>query len=401
MAHIHFAWELGGGLGHAGRLLPLAQEALRRGHRVSLSLRDVTQTQALLGGLQAPIFQAPIWLHQVRGIPEPAISLAEILQGCGYLNADTLRGLFRAWTSLLGTLKPDVVVGDYAPTALLACRTLGIPHASIGIGFWLPPAGQALPNLRDWEAAQPGRLQSAEARLLQAANTVLGEVQAPALAQAWELFHGQHMFAQTWPEFDHFQRGKLPDGQRWWGPAVSAHSGQDPVWPPAAGPRVFAYLKAQHPDHALVLKALLALGCVVECYMPEVASGKPPPVVHASLHYAKGPVHLSRALETAVLCINHAGEATVAAALLAGVPVFLMPTQTEQFLAARSIEVAGLGLNASARQRPLDYAQLLKPLLANGTARQAAQAFAQRHQGFTPQQQARDLVDAIAQRLQP
>lgn len=43
MAHIHFAWELGGGLGHAGRLKPLALEALRRGHRVSLSLRDATQ----------------------------------------------------------------------------------------------------------------------------------------------------------------------------------------------------------------------------------------------------------------------------------------------------------------------------------------------------------------------
>ena len=79
MAHLHFAWELGGGLGHAGRLKPLALEALRRGHRVSLSLRDVTQTQALLADLQAPIFQAPIWLHQVHGIPSPQISLAEIL----------------------------------------------------------------------------------------------------------------------------------------------------------------------------------------------------------------------------------------------------------------------------------------------------------------------------------
>ena len=395
MAHINFAWELGGALGHAGRLRPLAEEALRRGHQVSLLLRDVTQTQALLADLKAPIFQAPVWLHQVRGIPEPQISLAEVLQGCGYLNADTLRGLFKAWCSAFQVLKPDIIVGDYSPTALLAASALGIAHTSIGIGFWLPPAGQTLPNLRDWEPLQPGRLLSAETRFLEAVNSILREVGAPEKKMAWEVFHGANTLLQTWPELDHFQRGSLPEGGQWWGPATSAHSGIAPDWPSGAGPLVFAYLKAQHPDHVQVLKALVAMGCRTVCYMPEVASGMPMPVPDPLIVYAQGPVDLGLAFAQASLCICHAGEATVAAALLAGVPVFMMPTQTEQFLAARSAELACLGINASSRKRPLDYVSLIQPLLQDGTHRQGAMAFSQKYSAYSTLGQARELLNQI------
>ena len=117
MAHIHFAWELGGGLGHAGRIKPLAQEAMRRGHRVSLSLRDLVHTDALLRDLDVPRLQAPVWLHKVHGVPDPQVSLAEILLTCGYLDADALQGLFVGWRGLLTQLQPDLLVADYAPTA--------------------------------------------------------------------------------------------------------------------------------------------------------------------------------------------------------------------------------------------------------------------------------------------
>ena len=112
MAHLHFAWELGGGLAYAGRLKPLAQEAMRRGHRVSLSLRDLVHTEALLRDLDAPRLQAPVWLHKVHGVPDPQVSLAEILLTCSYRDADALQGLFVGWRSLLQQLQPDLLVAD-------------------------------------------------------------------------------------------------------------------------------------------------------------------------------------------------------------------------------------------------------------------------------------------------
>lgn len=415
MAHIHFAWELGGGLGHAGRLKPLAQEAARRGHRVTLSLRDLTQTQALLSGLGLPLFQAPVWLHKVHGIPMPEVSIAEILQGCGYLNPDTLRGMFQGWGALLEALQPDLLVGDYAPTAMLAARASGLRHCAIGIGFYLPPAGCPLPSLRDWETAQPARLAASEAQLLNAANTVLREA-SPALAplsSGAELLNGQHTLMQTWPELDHYQRKAWPAGLRWLGPALSTAGGQPANWPQGDGPRVFAYLKASHTDHAQVLQALVALGCSTVCYMPEVASGMAPPVVHPLLHYATGAVDLDDALGLPFsgashpggcrLCICHAGEGVVGHSLLAGVPVFMLPTQVEQFLLARSVEATGAGLNSAARKPPQDYLKALGLMLnraaGSGRYRDASQALAAKYAGFSPVGQAVEMVDEFERLL--
>jgi len=79
VARIHFAWELGNGLGHVARLKPLAVELARRGHEVSMSLRDLVATRALWLPLDIPCVQAPVFLHQTVGLPRRSASLAEDL----------------------------------------------------------------------------------------------------------------------------------------------------------------------------------------------------------------------------------------------------------------------------------------------------------------------------------
>lgn len=399
MAHIHFAWELGGGLGHAGRLKPLAQEAMRRGHRVTISLRDLVHTDSVLHDVAAARFQAPIWLHQVHGVPSPQASLAEILLTCGYLSAEALQGLFTGWRSLLQSLQPDLLVADYAPTALLAARSLGIHSAAIGIGFFIPPDTAPLPSLRDWEPLQAGRLASADAQMLGSINGVLQRVGAPPLQRAAQALQGDTPLLLTWPELDHYHRDQLPPGQRWWGPSMLSQAGGRTAWPAGAGPKVFAYLKSGHPDHAALLHALVASGCRTICYLPDVSAGGPPPVVDASIRYAHGPVDLSITLPECDLCVCHAGEATLAQSLLAGVPVLLMPMQAEQFLIARRVAITGAGINVAALRRPVDYAALLGSMLGAPAHRRAAQDFMQTYAGHTPQQHTGDLVDEFERRL--
>ncbi len=402
MAHIHFAWELGGGLGHAGRIKPLAIEALRRGHRVTISLRDLVQTDGMLAEVSAIRLQAPIFTHIVHGVPSPAINLAEILLTCGYLNARALQGLFTGWRGLLDELKPDLVVGDYSPTAMLAARSLGIPSTGLAIGFYLPPPHLPMPTLRDWERPQPQRMEAAEQQMLTAVNTVLAGVGTAPLTHAAQAIGGDAPLLLTWPELDHYGRTELPAGDRWWGPSMSPQGGVAPQWPAGNAsrqPAVFAYLKAGHPDHAAVLKALVALGCQTICYMPEVAAGKPQPVVSHLIHYATGPVNLSQALVDAELCVCHAGEATLAQALLAGVPVFLMPTTSEQFLIARQVAKTGAALNAAALVRPLDYQAVIAPMLGESPHRAAARQFAEKYAHFSPRQHTIDLVDAFEKQM--
>lgn len=399
MARIHFAWELGAGLGHAGSLKPLAQEALKRGHQVTMGLRDLVHTDNLLKDVGVPRFQAPFWLHKVHGVPSPAASLAEILLSCGYLNASALQGLFIGWRNLLEVLRPDLVVADYSPTAVLAARSLGIRCVTVGIGFFLPPDVAPMPSLRDWEPIHPGRLAASDAQMLNAINTVLERVGAEPLLRAAQALQGDVPMMLTWPELDHYGRLELPVGQRWWGPSMLAQAGLSPSWPPGSGPQVFAYLKSEHPDHELVLKALVKLGCRTVCYLPEVAAGRPPPVVSPLIDYARGPVDLGVTLPECELCVCHAGEATMAQAMLAGVPVFLLPTQTEQFLISRQAERTGAGINAATRPRPLDYAAVMGAMLGASSYQKAAQSFAAKYSGFTPQQHTLDLVDEFERHL--
>ena len=104
-------------------------------------------------------------------------------------------------------------------------------------------------------------------------------------------------------------------------------------------------------------------------------------------------------LPECALCICHAGEATLAQSLLAGVPLLLLPTQTEQFLIARRVGLTGAGINAAERKRPMDYAALIGPMLGDSGQRLAARAFAWRYKDFTPHRHTLDLVDEFERQL--
>lgn len=392
MKHIHLCWELGGGLGHAGRLKMLAMALLARGHRVTISLRDLMATHALLADLDVPKLQAPVWLHEAKGLPSSG-NLAEVLFHCGYLEPTALRGMVGGWRDLFGVLRPDLVVGDFAPTALLAARSLGLRSAAIGNGFYSPPPAQPLPA---WKDAPAGRLASSEARMLATANAVLAEFGAPPHAHAAAVFAGDLSLLCTWPELDHCAERQHA---QWLGPSFVDSGGIAPCWPEGEGRTVFAYLKSAHPAHLAVLQALVEEGCRVLAYLPEVAAGGPPPLLSERIVYAGLPVSLPLALAEADLCVCHAGEATLAQALLAGVPLLMLPSHTEQFLTARRVALSGAGYNAALLTPASDWRAVLRPLLGTPGYRAAAQAFAARHAGYSQQQMNATLALQLEQLL--
>ncbi|MGH6646295.1 glycosyltransferase [Aquabacterium sp.] len=393
MARFLLSWELGGGLGHAGRLKPLTQELMRRGHHVDLVLRELVHTHTLLKDLKVRTLQAPVWMHRVVGLPDPQATLAEILLANGYFGVDALNALVQGWKAALELTRPDVLVADYSPTAFLAARILGIPTATVGIGFYLPPDRAPMPLFRDWEPIAKGRVEHSEGEVLRTVNAVLQMNGARPVEQLSTILRGERPLLCTWPELDHYRRGALPEGQRYHGPTFLPSGGQTPTWPPGEGPRVFAYVRSAHPDHAAVLKALDDLGCRTLCYLPEVAGGMTPPVVSANIHYASGPVHLGQTFPDCQLVICHAGEATLAQSLLAGVPVLLLPTQAEQFMMARCVEETGAGVNAAQRKRPTDFKALIQQMLNTPGHAQAARAVADRYKNFTHEGQTLALVD--------
>jgi len=393
MANILLAWELGRALGHAGRLKSQALPLIARGHRVSFALRDLVHAQRLLADLDLPKFQAPFWQHRIDGLPPGEASLADILLACGWIDAGAIKGLVDGWRALLQATQADLVVCDYAPGAVLAARSLGIPSVAVGAGFSMPPAAQALPPLRDWEPVQRERMAASEARVLDSANKVLAHHGAAPLTHAAGLLLGDAPLLCTFPELDPWRRPA--DSARWYGPNIAPSAGIGAQWPAGAGPKVFAYLNAPHPEHGVLLAALQAAGCLTLCYSPEVAGGRKPPLDGAGIAWARAPVDLSQALPEAAFVVCHAGESTVSQALLAGRPLLLMPQAAESFLTARRVRELGAGINVAELARPLDWAAIVRSLLQEEGYRHAAQAFAQRYAGFDAGRQAAALAGVL------
>ncbi len=394
MANILLAWELGGALGHAGRLKSLALPLIARGHEVSFALRDLVHTRRLLHDVDVPKFQAPFWQHRVDGLPPGEASLADILLACGWIDAGAMQGLVDGWRALLQATQADLVVCDYAPGAVLAARSLGIPSAAVGAGFSMPPAGQALPPLRDWEPAQRERMATTEARVLDSANKLLALHGAAPLPHAASLLLGDAPLLCTWPELDPWRR---PAGSvRWYGPNLAPSTGGlAPQWPAGEGAKVFAYLNAPHPEHAAMLAALRAAGCRLLCYSPDVAGGATPPAHGEGIAWARAPVALDRALAGCELVVCHAGESTVSQALLAGRPLLTLPQSAESFLTARRVREMGAGINIAELAPPLDWPAVVRGLLRDEGCRRAARAFAASHADFDAGRQADALARAL------
>lgn len=396
MANILLGWELGRALGHAGRLKSLALPLIARGHSIAFVLRDLVHTQRQLADVGVPKFQAPFWQHRVEGLPPGEASLADILLSCGWIDAGAMNGLVDGWRALMQATRADLVVCDYAPAAVLAARSLGIPSAAVGAGFSMPPAGQPLPPLRDWESLPRERMAASEARVLDSANKVLARHGAPPLARASALLLGDAPLLCTWPELDPWRRAA--DSVHWYGPNVAPSAGRAPQWPAGVGPKVFAYLNGGHPEHGALLAALQAAGCRTLCYSPEVAGGARPPPGAENIAWAGGPVDLNKALPECAFVVCHAGESTVSQSLLAGRPLLLMPRTAESFLTARRVRELGAGINIDELARPLEWPAIVRGLVKDERYTQAARAFAQRYAGFDARRQAESLADALEAR---
>ncbi|HEX5634945.1 MAG TPA: hypothetical protein VFX50_16995 [Gemmatimonadales bacterium] len=203
MARVAFAWELGGEYGHVVSCTGLAGSLHRRGHSVALMFRELAQLALLPETTAYDVFQAPRVEREGLGSLRP-VSYAEILLGCGYADPAVLTRLLEGWRSHFSKWKPDLVVADFAPTALLAARTLGIPRVSYGNGFFNPPRKSPLPPFRVDEPVDPARVARADAAALASVNAALAAMGCPPLERLAQQFETDEDFLCTFPELDHY-----------------------------------------------------------------------------------------------------------------------------------------------------------------------------------------------------
>jgi UDP:flavonoid glycosyltransferase YjiC (YdhE family) len=375
-------------------------------------VRDLSNAEQTLGHRGFPLMQAPIWIANVSGLPKVTISYAEIALRYGFISYPGLKAMVKAWRELFRYVRPGLVLTDHSPSALLAARSIGVPFAPIGSGFFNPPFTRPLPSMRYWNKVSPERIAKPDEMATRVANQVLADLGGPPLQSMADLFRGVENFLCTFPELDHYpNRGDA----RYWGPTFEMDQGVHLEWPKGDGKRVFAYIKPRHVDFLRILETLRRAGHRVLCYAPGI-----PPDVHKKFHserlvISREPLKLKSLIEGCDLVICHAGPGTMTVSLLAGVPLLLLPTQLEQLMGSRRVQQLGAATvvmkdtappkddksGKKPKPRPeTDYAKLIDDLLTQPGFRAAAKKFAAKYARFNQAGQSRAISTRIEQLLQ-
>jgi UDP:flavonoid glycosyltransferase YjiC (YdhE family) len=394
MARIAFAWELGGSYGHALASSALAHSLASRGHRIALVFRELHQLALIPEARAFDIFQAPRIANEAAPRARPD-SYADILLGSGYADAGELTALLGGWRSLFRAWKPDLVVADFAPTALAAARMLGVPRVTYGNGFFTPPRLDPLPPFRHDEPIAPERVLAADRAALSNVNAALAALGAPPLATLAQMFETDDDFICTFPELDHY--GSRP-ASGYWGPRLRFDQGAERDWPEGTGKRVFVYLQRDLPQLDATIAWLAASPHRVIAFIPDLDEARRQRLAARHRIVAERPLRLERLLKRCDLLVCHGGEIS-AGAVMYGVPQLLFPTHYEQYLLARRLEMLG----AAAWIGPAGAAGIvhaaLANLLGNPAFAAAARAFAERYPAYSPLEQRRRVVARIEQIL--
>ncbi|HEV2110296.1 MAG TPA: hypothetical protein VGT99_02995, partial [Gammaproteobacteria bacterium] len=315
MARILMTWEMGAGYGHIAPLLALAKPLAAAGHDVTFAVRDPAAAESLLRSTGFPILQAPANLNVAGGLV--LHSFAQILLHTSFNHAEEVINRTRIWRTLFATVKPDLLICDHSPGALLAARGTGFKCAAVGYGFILPPDIRSLPNLRPWSNTDATALAGDESRVLDIANAALGALGAPALDYLAQLYgsNGQALF--TCKELDIYAAER--QSAEYLGPLLYMGGGKPPEWPSGSGQRIFAYIRPFKAQPAL-LEALRESGQPTLIHAPHIAPALLERYAGSNLLFSAEPLDIAAVARECDLAILHGGHGILALMLLTGKP---------------------------------------------------------------------------------
>jgi UDP:flavonoid glycosyltransferase YjiC (YdhE family) len=394
MARIAFAWELGGELGHAMACNALARTLHAHGHRIAFVFRELHQLSYLADTSPYEVFQAPVSVGEGHGQPVPS-SFADILVGCGYDRPDHLAGLLGGWLALFERWKPDLVIADFSPTALLAARVLGLRRVSFGNGFSIPPRLIPLPAFRFDEPVSAERVKASDAHALATVNAVLARFGVPPLHALAQQFEADDEFLATFPELDAY--GNRPKAG-YWGPRFSVDQGASVRWPAGGGKRVLLYLKNNQPQLDALIDALARGPHRVAAFIPDLEPARRERLRGPSRIVSEQPMRLAPLLEECDLFVSQGGNVSLGT-LMSGVPQLLLPSQYEQYISARRIEQLGAGLWLGVEAKPPEVDATLGRLLREPAFPIAAKAYARRYSTYSARESQRRIAVRIEEIL--
>ncbi len=332
MARILLGWDNGLGTGYVDRLLTVADALAAEGHEPILSVRDMITTAGRLAGIRYPVLQSPVAIGQLDPI-SPSFSpgsFADLLGASNFNNETELTRLMLAWDVLFQTVRPDLIVAEYAPVMALAAygryKLLAMGH-----GYILPPP--ELSQFPVFDYARPAFVP--QETLLEVCRRVQASRGVPQIATLPGFYGGTAHVVTAYPELDPYDalRAQKADGP------LEAHA---PV-PLPATPRFYAYLAADFRQLRLALESLVNARLPGSVHIKRLTPTLRQYLVERGIEVLDRAPPLEQAVARASVVIHHGGIATTMAALGMGRPQMLWPHVTDQFVTARAVEQLRVG----------------------------------------------------------
>ncbi|HET7772466.1 MAG TPA: glycosyltransferase [Burkholderiaceae bacterium] len=339
MARIMLAWELGAGSGHEAVSLWVADRLAAHGHEIvfavhaSRAARCRAAHRYLTLAVDAP--------QVAPSIPDPG-NFAECIEVAGFLDRSALEAALAVWERALAQAAADLLIEDFAPTALLAARCRHLPALSVGAGFCVAPAWAPWPGFRHWSAVPPDRLLAAEYRALLACNAALSSRGLAPLGAMGELYAGSTPVLTTWPALDPY--AGFRQHPAYLGPVGASIALPDASAASAVRRDAVAYLRWDPSGAAFpVLQALARAGVDTLAAVPDLGAEVKQALAGSSVRIEEWIADLGREFASARFAVTHGGQGATLQALAAGLPVLVVPTQAEQYLTGERIASLGLG----------------------------------------------------------
>jgi hypothetical protein len=334
MAHLMIGYELGGGHGHLYRLLPAVRALEAQGHRVTLFLRNIRENADLLACEHCAVLPVPDLVANIPGTSAlaPLATYLDIMCVAGFYHRQTLDAGIKVWNTILQQAAPDLVVADHSPILLLACFGR-YPVVQVADGFTLPPAhGSQFPNFR-----RGGRPLVDPDRVLRVMQDVQRDHGLPVPETVTEPFRTAGRLVCSLPDLDPYAALRRD-------PVIGPVQGlQEPLPLPAGPPHFFAYFDLQHETTWPLMQGLKDSGMSGEVYArgmsDEVAMAMQRPGL--TVHRKFQP--FNEVLTRASVVLHHGSNGTCCAALSAGRPQIVVPTQMESRLMGDAVVARGCG----------------------------------------------------------
>lgn len=348
---ILFAWEMGANFGHITKIAKVAEELVGKAE-ISVAVREPAAFRKMLPDLPAQLLPAPYGrsrsLH--AGEKSPA-NFSAMLATEGWDDSDGLAGLIESWRALFDLVRPDLLVCQAAPTALLAAYGVPLRRVVLGSGYDNPPMAHPIPP---FDPASAGTLcAQQEAAVLVSANAALSHHGTAPAERMRDILCGDASLLVCWPQLDHYpERPTIqPDHPPYLGPLFSDDRGVEAIWSGRKGRRIFAYLRPGNAVAGTALRALQKIGPENDIIIaaPHIQPDQAAKLKQAAVQVVDGPARLAGLLKDADLGICHSGTGVASAFLAAGVPQIGLPTHREQAMLSRAVARAGAGLGIAGR----------------------------------------------------